>query len=144
MSTLSPILRLAAGNHLVFWCPGCDEAHGIAFGEGDGPRWGWNGNAEKPTFTPSVLVRGRSFTAQGQADYDAWYEAGCPRPAPQFEAMDTVCHSFIVDGQIQFLGDCTHALVGQTVPIPAWPTSDGDGEPRILYLLLIEKSTPSR
>ena len=32
-----------------------------------------------------------------------------------------VCHSFVTDGRIRFLGDCTHALKGQTVPIPEWP-----------------------
>ena len=29
-----------------------------------------------------------------------------------------VCHSFIRDGRIQFLGDCTHHLAGQTVDLP--------------------------
>jgi hypothetical protein len=37
MSQLSPILRLATGNHLTFWCPGCKQAHMITFGEGPGP-----------------------------------------------------------------------------------------------------------
>lgn len=108
MSALSPILRLAVGNRLHFWCPGCNGVHGIAFGEGTGPRWGWNGNAEKPTFTPSILVR-----YSGDDD-------GKP--------VEEVCHSFVTDGLIQFLGDCTHALAGQTVPIPEWPTNYGDGE----------------
>lgn len=31
-----------------------------------------------------------------------------------------VCHSFIKDGKIQFLGDCTHALANQTVDLPDW------------------------
>jgi hypothetical protein len=30
------------------------------------------------------------------------------------------CHSFVTDGRIQFLGDCTHHPVGQTVPLPPW------------------------
>lgn len=29
-----------------------------------------------------------------------------------------VCHSFVTDGKIQFLGDCTHNLVGQIVELP--------------------------
>jgi len=29
-----------------------------------------------------------------------------------------VCHSFVTDGRIQFLGDCTHNLAGQTVDLP--------------------------
>lgn len=28
-----------------------------------------------------------------------------------------VCHSFIKDGQIQYLDDCTHRLKNQTVPL---------------------------
>jgi len=32
-----------------------------------------------------------------------------------------ICHSFIRDGKIQFLGDCTHALAGQTVDLPELP-----------------------
>jgi len=30
----------------------------------------------------------------------------------------------VVDGRMQFLGDCTHALAGQTVDIPPWPRTD--------------------
>ncbi len=109
MGLLSPILRNGTDNRLTWWCPGCDHAHSIQHGAGSGPRWGWNGNAEAPTFTPSVLVR--------------WSEPG-PEPW-QFDHREhdvpKVCHSFVVDGQMQMLGDCTHALAGQTVPIPPWP-----------------------
>jgi hypothetical protein len=37
---------------------------------------------------------------------------------------DKVCHSFVVDGQMQMLGDCTHPLAGQIVAIPPWPASE--------------------
>lgn len=124
MGLLSPILRNGSDGRLTWWCPGCDGAHQIATGEGSGPRWGWNGNAERPTFTPSVLVQGRGLSPAGQAAADAWFAAGNPSPRPEFEIMDTVCHSFVVDGQMQFLGDCTHALAGQTVPIPPWHVTD--------------------
>lgn len=104
-----------------FWCPGCDDVHGINVGEGGPPRWGWNGNVDKPTFTPSILVRGVSITEQGEADYDAWMAAGCPpRNGKAFDHRNTVCHSFVTDGRIQFLGDCTHTLAGQTVDLPDW------------------------
>lgn len=109
-------LRVAEGGHLLFWCPGCKEAHQVAVGEGDGPRWGFNGDYDRPTFTPSVLVRSGHY-CDGQAGKDCWctYEARIGKPAP-FRC--TVCHSFVTDGQIQFLGDCTHAMAGQTVPLP--------------------------
>jgi hypothetical protein len=28
------------------------------------------------------------------------------------------CHSFVTNGKIQFLADCTHKLAGQTVELP--------------------------
>jgi len=57
----------------------------------DPSRWTWNSNLDLPTFSPSVLVR---------------------------YGDDRRCHSFVRDGQIQYLGDCTHALAGQTVDLP--------------------------
>lgn len=126
MSALSPKLRQATDGMLLFWCPGCDGAHGIRVRQDGAPRpsWEWNGSAEKPTFTPSILVTSRDFTPQGRADYDAWYALPEPRPAhAKFDAADTVCHSFVADGRIQFLGDCTHALANQTVDIPDFDTA---------------------
>ena len=108
MGALSSKLRLAEGGRIMFRCPGCGDVHVITTGDGPGPRWGYNGNAERPTFTPSILV--------------TWSE---PSDVPE-EFDDTskdikhICHSFVTDGRIQFLGDCTHALAGQTVPLPDW------------------------
>lgn len=125
MGLLSPILRNVEGGRLAWWCPGCNDAHQIATGAGDGPRWGWNGSAEKPTFTPSVLVRGirEDMDEATQAAYDALGPEQI-RGALDDPRFRTVCHSFVVDGAMQFLGDCTHALAGQTVPIPPWPRSE--------------------
>lgn len=106
MGLLSPILRNGTDGRLTWWCPGCDGAHQIQHGDGPGPRWGWNGDTERPTFTPSVLVR-----------YD-----GADADMP--DGLPSVCHCFVIDGQIQFLGDCTHQLAGQTVPIPPWTVAD--------------------
>ncbi|WP_029074424.1 DUF6527 family protein [Kaistia adipata] len=105
MGALSKILRSTEGGRLMFWCPGCDGAHQVGVGEGAGRRWSYNGNPDAPTFMPSVLV-----TYNG-ADADT--PGGVP----------SVCHSFVTDGRIQFLGDCTHALAGQTVDIPEWEAS---------------------
>ena len=33
----------------------------------------------------------------------------------EFEGADKRCHSFVKDGKVQFLGDCDHALAGQTL-----------------------------
>ncbi|MCW2239237.1 DUF6527 family protein [Azospirillum canadense] len=97
MAELSKILRSVEGGGLMFWCPGCDGAHMVRVGDGPGPRWGYNGNPDAPTFTPSILVN-----------------------AGRLNPMAHVCHSFVTDGRIQFLNDCTHHLAGQTAEIPAW------------------------
>jgi hypothetical protein len=106
MSRQSKVLRHSNDNALTFWCPGCDGAHAIQHGAGAGPRWGWNGSTDSPTFTPSILVR---------------YPAN-PDAIEEFKEWRTqrVCHSFVTDGRIQFLDDCTHALAGQTVDLPEW------------------------
>lgn len=93
------VFRLAEGRHLLFWCPGCDGAHHVQVSEGPGPRWGFDGNYDRPTLTPSVLV-----TYNGP---DAGRDGAPP----------AICHSFVRSGQIEFLGDCTHSLAGQTVPL---------------------------
>ena len=110
MSSLSAKLRSAEGGRLMFWCPGCDGAHQVGVGDGHGPRWDYNGNADAPTFTPSILVRG---TQPLTDEEHAAIMAGKP-----FEPKPLVCHSFVTDGLIQFLGDCTHNLAGQTVDLP--------------------------
>lgn len=118
MGMISRKLRAVEGGGLMFRCPGCNENHMVRVGEGDGPRWGYNGNAERPTFTPSVLIKTGHY-CQGQDGRDCWctYEARLGKPSP-FRC--SVCHSFVTDGRIQFLGDCTHALAGQTVDLPDW------------------------
>jgi hypothetical protein len=79
----------------IFQCPGCGSCHMVLTEGSNCPIWTVNGVKEdKPTVRPSIRVRGG--------------DANGP----------TMCHSFVVDGKIQFLDDCTHELAGQTVEIP--------------------------
>lgn len=96
------------GYGFTFMCPGCEDRHSIRVREGeDGPRpsWTFNGDLERPTFTPSILVTYNGPDA-GQVDEDG------------FRAPPAVCHSYVTDGSIRFLDDCTHPLAGQVVPLP--------------------------
>lgn len=95
-----------------FRCPGCREVHSLPT-EGDGVRWSFTGDAARPVFTPSVLV-----TWSEPSDVEEHFDD----PAHDIKR---VCHSFIgcngaQPGQIVFLGDCTHALAGKVVDLPAW------------------------
>ncbi|MDP2259076.1 MAG: DUF6527 family protein [Caulobacter sp.] len=113
MGVLSRWVEQAGDGGYFLFCPACQQPHMVPTGAGAGPRWGFNGDEAKPTFTPSLLLRGKRPITDDEADR---IFAGEKLDIPQ-----RVCHSFVTDGQIQFLGDCTHALAGQTVPLPEYP-----------------------
>ena len=83
---------------LTFHCPGCGYGHAFRVAPNpkhpSDPVWDWNGSMDNPTFSPSLLVNIRGES-----------------PSPR-------CHLFCRDGKLQFLGDCTHDLAGQTVEMP--------------------------
>jgi len=116
MRAIGTKLRRAVGNEgkhvrLMHWCPGCDEPHGVTI-EGGPPQWTFNGDYDRPTFSPSVLC----FTTETTDDDDK------PLPAP---VRRTLCHYFIRDGRIEFCGDSPHKLAGKTVDLPDWPYRPG-------------------
>lgn len=84
-----------------FDCPGCGyqmiPTDWIPDGMERSPhyphQWRFNGDLERPTLRNSILTR---YGRKGAS----------------------VCHSFVTDGRIQFLSDCTHTLAGQTVDLP--------------------------
>ncbi|NYE62180.1 hypothetical protein FHW58_003395 [Duganella sp. 1224] len=121
MSTIGRKLDDFGDNQVAFNCPGCGEIHVLAIGPSAAgtprPVWGFNGNGDAPTFTPSVLSRAGHYIDGDTKECWCTYEARFGRPSP-FKCC--VCHSFVTDGQIQFLSDCTHALAGKTVPLPDW------------------------
>lgn len=113
----------AYGIGLQFFCPGCKEDHIVWVGGGSGPRWTYNGNPERPTFAPSILIRSGHFAShwkEGDSCWCTWREEEGEDPG----FACGICHSFVTDGAIQFLPDCTHALAGQTVQLPDLPQKD--------------------
>lgn len=93
------------GKRLWIWCPGCADwgsgLHALPVEGEEQPQWQWDGNLEFPTLSPSILTK---------------FNYGDP---PE----ERVCHSFLKNGVWDFLGDCTHSLVGQkvlVVPLPDW------------------------
>ncbi len=85
----------------IIECPACGHGHFFnnAHGALQHPRkqnWDFNGNLESPSFTPSMLVT----------------------VPPMNGKPKQICHSFVTDGQIRFLNDCTHKYAGQTLELP--------------------------
>lgn len=70
------------------YCPACQTTHG--FDE----TWVFNQDFVNPTIHPSLLISN--------------YISG----------KRYVCHSYIRNGYIYYLGDCTHCLKSQTVRLP--------------------------
>lgn len=114
MGALGTKLRTLEGGRVAFWCPGCDEAHQVRVDPAYGSVWGFNGDGDAPTFTPSILVNGKRRITDAE---HARLMSGETVDVP-----DTTCHSFVTNGQIQFLGDCSHALSGQTVSLGDFDT----------------------
>lgn len=83
------LLRTVSNGHIAY-CPGCKCNHLIP------SSWSFNNDYNKPTFTPSLLVK-------------TWDDL------KGFEGY--VCHSFITNGQWQYCSDSMHELSGQTVDL---------------------------
>lgn len=101
----SKIVRCEGFGHLVptheHYCPACGHMHGYAVEQPfrNGARWSFNGNGDCPSFTPSMNIGIGPFP-DGHIDR---------------------CHYFVTDGRIQYCGDSTHAMAGQTVDLPDIP-----------------------
>lgn len=91
------------GKRLWIWCPGCEAwgsgLHALPVEGTETPQWEWDGNLELPTLSPSILTKMHH------------------RDPPE----ERVCHSFLKAGVWEFLGDCTHELVNQKVPVVPLP-----------------------
>lgn len=106
-------LRSLGGGRVAFMCPGCEELHIVRVSPSLNPSWDYNGNPDAPTFAPSILVQGVSAVKDAKGEWTGEFVYG-----PDGNPLPMRCHSFVTNGHIQFLGDCTHALAGQTVDLP--------------------------
>jgi hypothetical protein len=77
----------------AFFCPGCQCAHCFKT-TGSNPRWNFNGDVDRPTITPSIRTFGSDSSGK-----------------------ELRCHSYVADGSIQFLADCSHKLAGKKVAL---------------------------
>jgi hypothetical protein len=77
----------------LYWCLGCGYEHAFSLKENGGYHI-FNMDLENPTVSPSLL---------------------------QNFVPGKLCHSFIIDGKIQYLNDCDHKLAGQIIDIPEYP-----------------------
>lgn len=73
MTILSSKLADWGDGDLVYYCLGCDSAHMLTTTRRNnvGARWTWDGNADAPTFSPSVHLPGvcHHFLRAGRLQY---------------------------------------------------------------------------
>jgi hypothetical protein len=82
----------------LVWCPACDGPHTFD------ARWTFNGDHERPTFTPSMLER--------MSEVD---ESGEPTGRDRSR-----CHSHLTEGVWNYCTDSMHEHAGKTLPAPEW------------------------
>jgi len=83
----------------MFDCPGCGMSHEVyisPYKNAMGASWAFTGSFDKPTFFPSINAKAQKDSGE----------------------LIFRCHSFVEDGMIRFLDDCTHSLAGKTVELP--------------------------
>ena len=102
------------GDRVRFQCPGCNETHEISDKPGG---WTFNGDFEKPTFSPSVLVKVGHY-CEGQTQPPNCVNCNSQETDDPWPWPCSICHSFVEDGKIRFLNDCSHDLAGKTVELP--------------------------
>ena len=102
MSAPVEIVCAIRSGRLWMQCPGCNDLHAVTLD-------GWDvdtGDLDRPTVSPSILVRGGS--------------------------EGITCHSFLRAGVWEFLPDSTHTLAGQSVPmvpLPEWFVYQDEARP---------------
>lgn len=116
-STVVAKVRRLTGGYIEWNCPGCETAHLIPV-EGTNA-WAWNGDSDRPTIAPSVLVHSHPTSRVDKIPYD-----GGEPLSVEYKTVTPRCHSFIRDGKLMFMADSTHRLSGHTVEIPEWPASE--------------------
>jgi len=102
MRVLSNKLAEGLPDAHVVWCPACKILHKFyvnSFGLNKA-RWTWNGDINRPTFSPSLIIT----ISSGDKN-----------------KSDIRCHSFLKNGIWEYLNDCTHEMAGKKVPLPDLP-----------------------
>jgi hypothetical protein len=89
LSFLKGKVRMMTPDLLAIFCKGCGCYHALNLNKILNPHWDFNGDYDKPTIMPSILI----------------------------DTPGKRCHSYIKDGKIQYLNDCDHSLVGQTIEL---------------------------
>jgi len=101
----------------VFKCPGCGDPHYI-YTDPANPMpnkeksvWGFNGNTDRPTFSPSILYHIGKYVPGLTPEQIKYCQENEKQGMKGF-----ICHSFVEDGKIRILSD-SHNHPGETLDL---------------------------
>lgn len=91
----------------AFFCPGCGHEH-VYYCKSPHYKisWNFNGDFDKPTFTPSLLNRTGVHADPKWKGPDSEKDYSKP-------PYSTICHLFVTNGVINYCSDCTHEYNGK-------------------------------
>ena len=96
-------------NGYAHFCPACQEMHTLF------SSWNFNGNLDKPSFTPSFSHKGLKRIFKDGHWTGEWERT------PNGDPIEFICHYILTDGILNYCGDCTHPLAGLRVELPDLP-----------------------
>jgi hypothetical protein len=104
MAKVSAKLRSTEDGY-AHWCPGCESMHVFYTNKpaAGGALWTFNGDLERPTFGPSMVIT-----------TEAYEDEGVHLPQER-------CHYWLRSGGIEYLHDSTHQLKGLHIALPDLP-----------------------
>lgn len=119
MKLTPELLSDGSGTAYLFYCPSCRSHHSFVCRRERGKHtanWQFNGDMERPTFTPSLRII-----------------SSRPRPGVPVDNVGgsdmeeyTMCHLFVTDGVIHYCGDTPTAFAGKQVPLEDLTGLGGD------------------
>lgn len=105
---------------MLIMCEGCGVRHMIATKHPEiwTHNWGFNGDLEAPSFTPSVKIRWPEWIGGEAFEEFTTFETACRTTKDPSKWKIHCCHFVITRGVIAFQGDCTHELMNHNRQLP--------------------------
>lgn len=120
---LSKKLKQARPNVYMHWCPACKCQHFFYTNGGNEgkPSWGFNGNLESPSFSPSMHIHYDEPTMDDSELDRLMKLRETDKSIVVPSVRITTCHYYLTAGKLIYMTDCPHELRGHTVDLPDYP-----------------------
>lgn len=108
------VVNIVGPNQISFWCQGCERVHVLSLGQ----HHTWNENPVNPTIDPDMKYEFLSMLSDDDVE--------TLRKGEPLDSTAALCHICVLDGEITYQDDTTHALRGQTLRMVVMPVPTPD------------------